>query len=67
MSKIKIGGGCTQEEMAQFLEVSLSTIGTHRQHIYEQLDAHNEYEARLAAYHLGLFSFLRSEDESIGI
>lgn len=53
--------GCTQEEMAELLTVSLSTISTHRQHIYEQLGVHNEYDARIAAHSLGLFSFLHPD------
>ena len=50
--------GYTQDEIAEELALSLATVGTHRQHIYEQLGVHNEYDARIAAYHLGLFSFL---------
>src|SRR5207245_846971 len=54
--------GYTQEEIAERLSVSLPTVKTHRQRIYEQLGVHNEYDARIAAYTLGLYSLLRSEE-----
>ncbi len=50
--------GYTQEEIADSLSISPTTVCKHRQHIYEQLGVHNEYDARLAAYHLGLFSLV---------
>ncbi|HEU5378300.1 MAG TPA: LuxR C-terminal-related transcriptional regulator [Ktedonobacteraceae bacterium] len=53
--------GYTQEEIAELLSISLTTVGTHRQHIYEHLNVHNEYDARIAAYDLKLFSFLAFE------
>ena len=53
--------GSSPEEIAEILAVSLPTVATHRWHIYEQLQVHTEYEARLAAYHLGLFSFLTAD------
>ena len=53
--------GYTEEEIAELLTVSRATVNTHRQHIYEQLGVHNEYSARIAAFKLGLFSFLVPE------
>ena len=53
--------GHTEEEIAELLTVSRATVNTHRQHIYEQLGVHNEYSARIAAFKLGLFSFLVPE------
>ncbi|HLG60929.1 MAG TPA: helix-turn-helix transcriptional regulator [Ktedonosporobacter sp.] len=53
--------GYTEEEIAALLTVSRATVNTHRQHIYEQLGVHNEYTARIAAFNLGLFSFLIPE------
>ncbi|HEU5229076.1 MAG TPA: LuxR C-terminal-related transcriptional regulator [Ktedonobacteraceae bacterium] len=53
--------GYTEEEIAELLTVSRATVNTHRQHIYEQLGVHNEYSARIAAFKLGLFSFLAPE------
>lgn len=50
--------GYTQEEIADVLLISFKTVSTHRQRIYEQLNVHNEHDARIAAYHLGLISFL---------
>lgn len=56
---ILICQGYSSEKMAQLLHISLGTLHTHRQHIYEQLGVHTEYDARIAAYHLRLFSFLK--------
>lgn len=53
--------GYTEEEIAALLTVARATVNTHRQHIYEQLGVHNEYTARIAAFNLGLFSFLIPE------
>ncbi len=50
--------GLDQKEIAASLCISLTTVGKHRQHIYEQLGVHNEHDALLAAYHRGLFSIL---------
>lgn len=50
--------GHNQQSIAQKLCISPTTVGKHRQHIYEQLDVHNEHDALLAAYHFGLFSIL---------
>lgn len=57
--------GYTQEEMAETLNVTYSTINTHCQHTYEQLEVHNACEARIAAFNLGLFSFLNAGDDAI--
>lgn len=50
--------GYNQQSIAQELNISPTTVGKHRQHIYEQLGVHNERDALLAAYHFGLFSIL---------
>ncbi|HLG65783.1 MAG TPA: helix-turn-helix transcriptional regulator [Ktedonosporobacter sp.] len=54
--------GYTQEEIAERLNISLTTVNSHRQHIYEHFGVHNEYAARMAAYRLGLVSFLTIEE-----
>ena len=56
--------GYTQEEMGELLNVSYPTINTHCQHIYEQLEVHNGYEARIAAFNHGLYSFLNVGDDT---
>ncbi|MBA2678504.1 MAG: response regulator transcription factor, partial [Ktedonobacteraceae bacterium] len=50
--------GHDQKTIADRLCISPTTVGKHRQHIYEQLNVHNEHDALLAAYHLGFFSIL---------
>lgn len=50
--------GYNQQSIAEKLHISPATVGKHRQHIYEQLDVHNERDALLAAYRFGLFSIL---------
>lgn len=50
--------GHSQQDIAQELNISPTTVGKHRQHIYEHLGVHNERDALLAAYHLNLFSIL---------
>lgn len=50
--------GFDQKSIADKLCISPTTVSKHRQHIYEQLGVHNERDAQLAAYHLGLFSIL---------
>lgn len=50
--------GFDQKSIAEKLCISLTTVGKHRQHIYEQLGVHNERDALLMAYRLGLFSIL---------
>lgn len=50
--------GYDQKSIADHLCISPTTVSKHRQHIYEQLGVHNEHDAQLAAYHLGLFSIL---------
>ncbi|HZR41058.1 MAG TPA: helix-turn-helix transcriptional regulator [Ktedonobacteraceae bacterium] len=50
--------GNNQQSIAEKLHISPTTVGKHRQHIYEQLGVHNERDALLAAYRFGLFSIL---------
>lgn len=50
--------GYTQDEIAESLSISPSTVRKHKQHIYDQLGVHNEREALLMAYHTGLFSIV---------
>jgi len=50
--------GYNQEVIAELLNIMPATVGKHRQHIYEQLGVHNERDALLAAYHIGLFSLI---------
>ena len=50
--------GDNQQHIADKLSISPTTVGKHRQHIYEQLGVHNEHDALLAAYHYGFFSIL---------
>jgi len=50
--------GNDQKSIAEKLCISATTVGKHRQHIYEQLGVHNERDAVLAAYQFGLFSIL---------
>ena len=48
--------GKSQDAIAEALCISPATVGKHRQHIYEQLGVHNEHDAVLVAYQIGLFS-----------
>ena len=48
--------GNSQDAIAEVLCISPATVGKHRQHIYEQLGVHNEQDAILVAYQIGLFS-----------
>jgi len=48
--------GNSQDAIAEVLCISPATVGKHRQHIYEQLGVHNEHDAVLVAYQIGLFS-----------
>lgn len=48
--------GNSQDAIAEALCISPATVGKHRQHIYEQLGVHNEHDAVLVAYQIGLFS-----------
>ncbi len=50
--------GCVQEEIAEQLCIAPATVSKHRQHIYERLGVHNERDALLAAYHIGILSLL---------
>ncbi len=50
--------GQDQKCIAERLCISPTTVGKHRQHIYEQLGVHNERDALLASYQFGLFSIL---------
>ncbi|GCE14866.1 response regulator transcription factor [Tengunoibacter tsumagoiensis] len=50
--------GHSQQSIARKLSISPTTVGKHRQHIYEQLGVHSEHDALLAAYRFGLFSIL---------
>ena len=50
--------GYSQEAIAKQLCIAPTTVSKHRQHIYEQLGVHNEHDVLLAAYQLGLFSFI---------
>jgi LuxR family maltose regulon positive regulatory protein len=44
----------TTPQMAEELVVSVNTVRTHVQHIYQKLDAHSRYEAVTRARELGL-------------
>lgn len=48
--------GNSQDAIAATLCIAPATVGKHRQHIYEQLGVHNEHDAILVAYQIGLFS-----------
>ena len=50
--------GYTQHCIAEKLSISPTTVGKHRQHIYEQLGVHCERDALFAAYQSGIFSIL---------
>jgi DNA-binding NarL/FixJ family response regulator len=50
--------GRNQEEIADQLCIAPATVNKHRQHIYERLGVHNERDALLAAYHIGILSLL---------
>ena len=47
--------GYNEEEIAKELSISRTTVNKHRQNIYGQLGVHNEYDARLVAYHMRMF------------
>jgi LuxR family maltose regulon positive regulatory protein len=44
----------TTPQMAEELVVSVNTVRTHVQHIYQKLDAHSRYEAVTRAREFGL-------------
>lgn len=48
--------GYDQKAIAQKLSIGAATVHKHRQHIYEALNVHNEYDALLVAYHNQLVS-----------
>jgi ATP/maltotriose-dependent transcriptional regulator MalT len=50
--------GRNQDEIAAQLCIAPATVNKHRQHIYEHLGVHNERDAVLAAYHIGILSLL---------
>ncbi len=50
--------GYTEEEIADELSISPTTVNKHRQNIYGQLGVHNEYDARLVAYHMRMFPII---------
>ncbi|MBI4443253.1 MAG: response regulator transcription factor [Acidobacteria bacterium] len=51
-----IAEGKTSREIAELLNISVSTVDTHRGHIMEKLDLHNPYEVVLYAVRKGLIS-----------
>ena len=51
-----IAEGMTSREIAELLNLSTSTVDTHRGHIMEKLDLHNPYEVVLYAVRKGLIS-----------
>ncbi|OFV94873.1 MAG: DNA-binding response regulator [Acidobacteria bacterium RIFCSPLOWO2_12_FULL_54_10] len=51
-----IAEGKTSKEAAELLNISASTVDTHRAHIMEKLDLHNPYEVVLYAVRKGLIS-----------
>jgi DNA-binding CsgD family transcriptional regulator len=48
--------GDDQTAIARALSIAPATVRKHRQHIYEQLGVHNQHDAFLMAYQMGLFS-----------
>lgn len=48
--------GYNQETIANTLSIALSTVDTHRQHIYQKLRVHNGHDMLLAAFRADLFS-----------
>jgi len=50
--------GYSQQDIAEKLSISLTTVGKHRQHIYDKLGTHCEIDALLAGYQCGLFSIV---------
>ncbi|GLV53949.1 hypothetical protein KDH_08000 [Dictyobacter sp. S3.2.2.5] len=48
--------GYDQEQIAEQLCIAPATVNKHRQHIYERLGVHNERDALLAAYYIGILS-----------
>lgn len=51
-----MGHGLDREEIATALMISLSTVKTHRQHIFEKLGVKSDNDAILMGYNAGLFS-----------
>ncbi|MBI3895813.1 MAG: response regulator transcription factor [Acidobacteria bacterium] len=51
-----IAEGKTSREIAELLNISASTVDTHRAHIMEKLDLHNPYEVVLYAVRKGLIT-----------
>ena len=51
-----IAEGKTSREVAELLNISSSTVDTHRAHIMEKLDLHNPYEVVLYAVRKGLIT-----------
>ena len=51
-----IAEGKTSREIGELLNISASTVDTHRAHIMEKLDLHNPYEVVLYAVRKGLIS-----------
>lgn len=51
-----IAEGKTSREIAELLNISTSTVDTHRAHIMEKLDLHNPYEVVLYAVRKGLIT-----------
>jgi DNA-binding NarL/FixJ family response regulator len=51
-----IAEGKTSREIGELLNVSASTVDTHRAHVMEKLDLHNPYEVVLYAVRKGLIS-----------
>jgi DNA-binding CsgD family transcriptional regulator len=52
--------GYNRETIAHTLSITLTTIDTHRQHIYQKLHVHNEHDMLLAGFRAGLFSPIES-------
>lgn len=51
-----VAEGKTSREIAELLNISASTVDTHRAHIMEKLDLHNPYEVVLYAVRKGLIT-----------
>lgn len=49
----------TVQEIADKLDIAEVTVCKHKQHIYECLGVHSEYDALLVAYQTGKFSILK--------
>lgn len=48
--------GYDLEAIAEELGITVATVDSHRQHIYERLQVHNEHDLLLMAFRAGLFS-----------